>query len=243
MYLLLETRKGSIECLQRSSVKRRTPAFICAKSQSPLLPLNPGIRPLLFCPSHPSMPWRTGRGQRRTACGPRNGPVCYLVSRTCSTVSPEFHPRTCFLRRITLKRSKSVSCLRLTERSRFLAQALLFHLLSTESFSQRALRAVWPAARGSFSITMGVKERSEREAEWRGTAALGSEEGPSTRTYFIHCQPCALADRLFVLCASCDMCGCGVCGVRKCVLCESVYSMSVDFRMSVGGVHVRACGR
>ena len=143
MYLLLETRKGSIECLQRSSVKRRTPAFICAKSQSPLLPLNPGIRPLLFCPSHPSMPWRTGRGQRRTACGPRNGPVWNIVSRVCSTGSCDCsHPRTCFLRRITLKRSKSVSCLRLTERSRFLAQALLFQVLSTPTFSQRALRAV-----------------------------------------------------------------------------------------------------
>lgn len=142
------------------------------------------------------MPWRTECGRRRRPCGPRSGPVHILSAGLFNCRHLDHHPPTCFLRRMTLKRSKSVNCLRLTERSRFLAQALLFHLLSTLFFSQRALRAVWPAARGSFSMTMGVRDRSEREAEWRGTAALASAAGPSTRTCISYCQPCHLADCL-----------------------------------------------
>lgn len=76
-------------------------------------------------------------------------------------------------------------------------------------------------------MTMGVKERSEREAEWRGTAVLGSEEGPSTRTYFIHCQPGALADCLFVLCAGCDV---WVFAKKK---FGGVFCANVDISMSV----------
>lgn len=93
---------------------------------------------------------------------------------------------TCFLSLITLKRSKSLSSLRLLLRSRFCAQALLSQVFSTPAFSQAALRGPLLMARGSLSMTMGVRETWARGEEWRGTTASGFEEGPSTRICFYH---------------------------------------------------------
>jgi hypothetical protein len=73
-----------------------------------------------------------------------------------------------------------------------------------------------------------------------GDGSLGVGGRTLDKDLFIHCQPCALADCLFVLCAGCDRyeeCS-EVCFVRICV-----FRCRESFRISVGRVHVRACDR
>ena len=90
--------------------------------------------------------------------------------------------RRCFLRRMTLKRSKSVRALRRSPCSLRLAQLLSFHLASIPAASQNFLTVPVRAPRGSFSITKGASRASDRGIAWRGTASFLSLEGPSTRT-------------------------------------------------------------
>jgi len=141
----------------------------------------------LRLPQSSSMPW--WRERQPKSCGPRSGPVILLVHVACLNPSQRLvvlrgleYRLTCFLSLITLKRSKSVNALLLTTFSRVLAHVLLFHFDSTCSFSQRVLVGPVPAERGSLAMTIGVKEREARGAEWRGTTASGLDAGPSRRT-------------------------------------------------------------
>lgn len=89
--------------------------------------------------------------------------------------------RTCFLRRVTLKRSKSLSCFLRDALSNFFAYELFDHLLSISDASHFFLRATVPAVRGRLSIFSPVSVMLERGAAWRGTASSDFAEGPSTR--------------------------------------------------------------
>ena len=97
--------------------------------------------------------------------------------------SPDLLRLTCFLTRMALKRSKSFKLCLLAVFALLSAYALLFHLLSTSCAFHCLVSAPVPAALGSFSRTIRVRERFERGAEWRGTIASLFSEGPSTRTY------------------------------------------------------------
>lgn len=88
---------------------------------------------------------------------------------------------------MTLKRSKSVSALRLAILSLFFAHALSPNFLSTSVASQIFLTTPVRAARGSLGMTIGVRERWERGEAWRGTTFSELEAGPSTRTW-VDCE-------------------------------------------------------
>ena len=89
---------------------------------------------------------------------------------------------TCFFNLMTLKRSKSLNCLRLKLLCLLFANELLDHLLSTSASVHFFFSPACPIPRGSFSMTMPVRDMYDSRAEWRGTAACGFSEGPSTRT-------------------------------------------------------------
>ena len=89
--------------------------------------------------------------------------------------------RRCFLRRMTLNRSKSVRAFRRSPCSFLLAQLLSFHFASMPAFSHAALTVPVRAARGSLGMTKGANRTSVRRTACRGTTSLGSDEGPSTR--------------------------------------------------------------
>lgn len=97
--------------------------------------------------------------------------------------------RCCFLSRRTLKRSKSVRPLRLAIWSRFFAQLLSFHLASTSDFSQYFFRVACRAPRGRPSMTVADRRVLARGTDCRGTTSSGSEEVPSTRTWFLGQPP------------------------------------------------------
>lgn len=90
--------------------------------------------------------------------------------------------RTCFLSFMTLNRSKSFNCLRLSNFARFWAHELDSHFFSIPSFSHWDFNVVRPAPRGSLERTMGVRERYESLATCRGTTDSAFDEGPSTST-------------------------------------------------------------
>ncbi len=89
--------------------------------------------------------------------------------------------RRCFLSRMTLNRSKSVSALLRSVWSFRFAHLLSFHLASMPDFSHAAFRVPVRTARGSFSILRSDSSTSTKEMACRGTTSLGSAEGPSTR--------------------------------------------------------------
>lgn len=91
--------------------------------------------------------------------------------------------RRWLLRRMTLKRSKSVRPFLLAKAARFLAQLVSFHLSSISAFSHAFLTAARREPRIRPGMTRGERRALDRGRACRGTARLSSEEGPSTRTY------------------------------------------------------------
>lgn len=96
--------------------------------------------------------------------------------------------RRCFLRRMTLKRSKSVRADRFACTSLFLAQLEFFHFWSISDFSQYFLTVAVRVARGRPVRTKSVRTTLERDTDWRGTARAASEAGPSTRACSMRMQ-------------------------------------------------------
>lgn len=128
-----------------------------------------------------SMPLRWHERQQES-CGPRNVPERSRVS-PCFVLVGQIVKRTCFLSLITLKRSKSVNCLRFADCALLLAHALPSHFCSTSAFSQAVFSAPLPMPRGILRTT-GVRETSARGVACRGTNDSGLAAGPSTRTLY-----------------------------------------------------------
>ena len=99
--------------------------------------------------------------------------------------------RTCFFNLSTLNLSKSLRFLLFSLCSLRLAHALSAHFWSTPSFSHALATAPLPAALGSLGMTIGVRMRLLRGADWRGTAGRVLE-GPSMRI----CGRCISRDDL-----------------------------------------------
>jgi hypothetical protein len=81
-----------------------------------------------------------------------------------SNVAILLHQLTCFLSRVTLKRSKSLSCFLRADFSNLFANEPLVHLLSTSADSHCFFKAAAPEARGSFGMMMLVRLTLERGA-------------------------------------------------------------------------------
>ena len=84
-------------------------------------------------------------------------------ARIFHSLSSLEYQRTCFLNRMTLKRSKSLSCVLRMLLCLLFANELLFHLFSTSASSHLFLSALWPIPRG-ISITMPVRDMYDRFA-------------------------------------------------------------------------------
>lgn len=89
--------------------------------------------------------------------------------------------RRCFLNRMTLNRSKSVSAFLRSVWSFLLAHLLSFHLASISAFSHAFFSVPVRTARGSLAILRSDSSTSEKEIACLGTTSLGSAEGPSTK--------------------------------------------------------------
>lgn len=90
--------------------------------------------------------------------------------------------RRCFLRRRTLKRSKSVRAFLRWFCSRFLAQLDSFHLASISDLVHSCFRVLWRLPRFRPSTLRWERRALERGMAWRMVASSGSSEGPSART-------------------------------------------------------------
>lgn len=88
----------------------------------------------------------------------------------------------CFLRRITLKRSKSVRAFLRATCWRFLCHAEFFQASSTPASIHISWSLARRAPRGRPLIVIGQSLHLERGTDWRDMASDSSEEGPSTRT-------------------------------------------------------------
>lgn len=90
--------------------------------------------------------------------------------------------RACFLRRMTLKRSKSESSFLLAICARFFAQLVFSHFLSISDFSHCFFSSAWRAPRFRFSTTRGDRRARERRRGCLLEARSGLLEGPSMST-------------------------------------------------------------